>query len=64
MSQAEIDGMLKEVDSDKNGTIEFNEFCVYMLNQLTKPQDIRRKTFEVIKIKVKHQILYAYKLCN
>ncbi|XP_011403658.1 PREDICTED: squidulin-like [Amphimedon queenslandica] len=46
MSQAELDAMLKEVDSDKNGTIEFNEFCVYMLNQLTKPQDIRRKTFE------------------
>lgn len=48
MSQAELDNMLREVDSDQNGTIEFNEFCVYMLNTLNKPsQDTRRKTFEV-----------------
>lgn len=46
MSQADLDKMLKEVDTDNSGSIEFNEFCVYMVNRL-KPQDIKKKAFDV-----------------
>ena len=52
MSQAEIDNMLKEVDTDNSGSIEFTEFCAYMMKKL-KPQsadDIRKKTFKVVYI--------------
>ena len=48
MSDAEVKEMVKSVDIDGSGTIEFNEFCVYMINRLKgrRPEEIRRKTFE------------------
>lgn len=49
MSQADVDKMIKEVDTDNSGSIEFNEFCVYMINKFRpkSPDDIRKKTFQV-----------------
>ena len=52
MTEAEVTDMLKEIDSDGSGTIEFNEFTDYMMKKLTKAQqptnidEIRRKAFQ------------------
>lgn len=50
MTDQQVQDMLKEVDSDNSGTIDFEEFCAYMLKKLNKkidPNELRRRAFNV-----------------
>ena len=66
MTDQQVQDMLKEVDSDNNGSIEFDEFCSYMLNKLNKAKqppnldELRKRTFAV------SGLLYSYskQLCT
>lgn len=52
MSDEDLAKMLREVDTDNSGSIEFDEFCVYMCNKM-KPansDDIKKKTFNVRRV--------------
>ena len=47
-----VQKMLKFVDKDNSGTIEFGEFCTYMEGQLsgsksTSKEEMMRKSFQV-----------------
>ena len=53
MTDQQVQDMLKEVDSDNSGSIEFDEFCSYMVKKLNKakqppnPEEIRKRAFAV-----------------
>ena len=53
MTDTQLQAMLKEVDSDGSGSIEFEEFCSYMLKKLNKakqppnPEELRKRAFQV-----------------
>lgn len=53
MTEQQVQDMLKEVDSDNSGSIEFDEFCAYMLKKLNKakqppnPNELRKRAFDV-----------------
>ena len=54
MTNEQIQDMLKEVDSDNSGTIEFSEFCSYMMKKLSKAKqpnidELRKRVFSVCK---------------
>ncbi len=53
MTNEQIQDMLKQVDSDNSGTIEFDEFCSYMMKKLNKARqppnidELRKRVFKV-----------------
>jgi len=46
-SKEELDVMIKEVDSDGNGEIDFNEFLDMMASKMTSTEDEIRQCFQV-----------------
>ncbi|CAD7704874.1 unnamed protein product, partial [Ostreobium quekettii] len=48
-TQADLQDMISEVDTDKNGTIEFNEFLVLMAKKMkhADPEEELREAFRV-----------------
>eukprot|EP00301_Raphidiophrys_heterophryoidea_P008749 c1317_g1_i1.p1 GENE.c1317_g1_i1~~c1317_g1_i1.p1 ORF type:complete len:150 (-),score=35.57 c1317_g1_i1:331-780(-) len=47
-SPEELRNMVKEVDKDGNGTIEFNEFCALMINNQNDPEQEIREAFRAL----------------
>lgn len=49
VSEEEVDTKLKEMDEDGNGTIDFHEFLLYMLEKINK-QNLCSDIIEIFKI--------------
>ncbi|KAL4238012.1 Calmodulin-3 [Mactra antiquata] len=49
-TQGELDGMIKEVDQDGNGTIDFKEFCEMMEKKLEESGDQEEEMREAFKV--------------
>ena len=49
VSEEEVDNKLKEMDEDGNGTIDFQEFLLYMLEKVNK-QNLCSDIIEIFKI--------------
>jgi Ca2+-binding EF-hand superfamily protein len=49
VSEEEVDVRLKEMDEDGNGTIDFHEFLLYMLEKVNK-QNLCEDIIEIFKI--------------
>jgi calmodulin len=49
VSEEEVDIRLKEMDEDGNGTIDFHEFLLYMLEKVNK-QNLCEDIIEIFKI--------------
>ena len=60
VSEEEVDNKLKEMDEDGNGTIDFHEFLLYMLQKINK-QNLCSDLIEIFKIYDKNDCGYITK---
>jgi calmodulin len=49
-SPAQLQEMMREVDKDGNGTIEFNEFCLLMIRNQGDPEQEIREAFKALDV--------------